>query len=267
MTVASGKQFPVGLKYAAIFELNSNGRPAATGTTAYEGVEVEGEKAFSLTIPDPRKIVHSGQDRVLAVDYLPATEAAEGELRVSVEDQAVLALITDVLSYSVGEAKFVPIGTDRQGEEPQVGMMLYQQALDAAGKQRHWRCFIIASARCIPIVAGMGENAEDTRFKVAPSPTTKTLWGETLDADTAGASEATILIGMTKGRPKLVAFKANGSATDFSFPASAPARDVATISVWKNGTLVSSGLTPAVDKITFSVAPTSGDDIVVLYEL
>ena len=54
MTATSGQQLSVGLRYAAVFPLNANGYPNATSTTACEGLEFGGPKAFELSVPDVR---------------------------------------------------------------------------------------------------------------------------------------------------------------------------------------------------------------------
>ena len=86
MAATSGKQLAVGMRRAVIFALDANGYPAAIGVTAYEGIEVVGPKAFTLTVPDARRIVHTGNDRVLALDYLPPTEPYSVVLRVPSND-------------------------------------------------------------------------------------------------------------------------------------------------------------------------------------
>src|SRR5690242_15552048 len=175
MTTASGKQLAVGIRRAVIFELNTSGYPAATGSTAYEGIEVAGPKAFNLTVPDARKITHVGNDRVLALDYLPPTEGVSGELRVASNDMVAKAAVADVNTFTVGEATLMPWATDQQGFEVDAGLLCFQQSLDTITKSRRWKFYIIPKARLIPMPASMDENPAEDRYVVGPNPTTKHL--------------------------------------------------------------------------------------------
>ncbi len=267
MSTPSGKFLAVGARSAVVFALNANGRPDASSPTPYEGLDFSGPKAFSLTVPEPRRIVHTGADRVLAVDFLPATEPATGELRVPHDNHEIDALLTATNAYAVAEAAFMSEGTDKQGFEPQVGLLLYQQALDMDSGLRRWRGFVIPKARCIPMTPGMEENPVDVRYALAMTPVTQHLWGAALSVGTEGVTEAQFFRFITEYKPKVVAFKGDGATTDFLFPSDAPAVNVDKIAAWQNGTDVTSGITKATTGITFSVAPADGDDIVVWYEV
>ena len=63
-----------------------------------------------------------------------------------------------------------------------------------------------------------------------------------------------------------MAWLADGTAVDFLFPTNAQSADVTKVTTWKNGVIVSSGLTVTTPKITFGAAPTLNDLIVSLYE-
>jgi hypothetical protein len=267
MSATSGKQLPIGLRYAVVYALDANGRPAAVNTTVYEGLEIKGPKAFTLTLPDPRQISHMGNDRVLAVDILPPTEPTRGELRASVNDFAVHALLTGTSVITLGEATEIAHNTDKQGSEPQVGLLLYQMSLSVGDGLRHYRCFVIPLAVCIPKPQGMSENPEDVTYIVNPTLSNERLWGAQLVLATDGITEASIFEYMCEGKPKLVAFKADGTEDEFLFPTGAPAKSTAKISVFKNGVLMSAGITKATTKVTFTSAPTLNDNITVFYEV
>lgn len=267
MSATSGKQLPIGLRFAAIFALDANGRPAASTTSAYEGLEIRGPKTFSLTPPDPRQISHMGNDRVLAVDILPPTEPTRGELRASVNDFAVHALLTGTQVKTVGEASEIAYNTDKQGSEPQVGLLLYQQSLSVGDGLRHYRAFVIPLAVCIPKPQGMSENPEDVTYVINPTLSNDRLWGDTLVLADDGITEASIFEYMCEGKPKLVAFLADGTEDEFLFPTSAPAKSTAKIAVFKNGVEITAGITKATTKVTFTSAPTLNDNITVFYEV
>lgn len=265
MAATTGKQLAVGLRHAVIFELDSNGYPAATGSAAYEGFNVVGPKSYTLTIPDARKITHTGADRALALDYLPPLEAMSAELQVASQDMVLNAVLAGVKTFTIGEATLMPWNTDQQGFEPNVALLLYQQSLETDSKLRNWRFHIIPRGRVIPAPDGMNENAGMVKYAVAPNPTTKHLWGTALAVGTEGAAEAAIHEGQSEGRPVIVTFKGNNTTTAFLLPTDKPATTVAKVKCWVNGVLtVPSPLT--VTTITISPAPGTGDMIVVFYE-
>lgn len=269
MTAATGKQQAVGLRRAVVFELDASGYPAATGTAPYEGFETVGPKAFDLTIPDVRKIVHSGADRVLALDFLPSLEPSTAELRTATQDIPLNSFLTGVEDFVVGEAALMAWQTDQQGSEPDVAFLMFQQSLDAVSKLRHWRFFILPKGRAIPMAAGMNENPAEMRYAIAPNPSTKHLWGTALVVGTEGATEAGFLEGMSAGKPNIVAFKGDNSTLEFLLPVGKPATAIAKIAVWVNGVLSTGGggdYTATTTSITFDVAPTTGAIIVVFYE-
>lgn len=269
MTATSGKQLAVGIRRAVIFELDSNGYPAASGTTAYEGIEVTGPKAFALTVPDARKITHVGNDRVLALDYLPPTEGVSGELRVASNDMVAKAAVAAVNTFTVGEATMMPWGTDQQGAEIDAGLLCFQQSLDTTSKLRRYKLYLIPKARILPMPASMDENPAEDRYSVAPNPTTSHLWGTALASGTEGCTEMALAEGMTEGRPNVVAFKGNNSDVAFLLPTAKPATATAKMKVWQNGVVktVGGGLASlTTTTITFSVAPADGDMIVCFYE-
>jgi hypothetical protein len=265
MSEVSGKQVPVGLRHATIFELNASGSPAATGTAAYEGSTIVGAQAFDLNIPDARKITHIGDDGPLQVDYLPPTEAVSGELRAARSDFDVYAILSGTKVVTVGESKMVGIGTSEQGNEPQVGLLMYQQALDEAG-ERTWRWFLVPKATIYPHPNGMNEAAAVNRFLVSPAVVTKHLWETAFAAGTEGFTRSQILEGHSKYKPKLVGYLASTGSTEFEFPADFPAADVAKMAVWVDGVAQTVGITKATDKVTFQTAPGNNKRVIVFYE-
>lgn len=269
MANTSGKQLAVGLRRALLFELDADGFPAAPDENVYEGVEIVGPKAFTMSIPEARKITHSGNDRVLAVDYLPPLEGATAELRVASNDMVAKALVTNVNTFTVGEATLMPWATDQQGSEVDLGILLFQQSLDTVTKSRRWKFYLSPKARIVPSVANMDENAAEDLYRVAPNPTTKHLWGTSLVVGTEGATESAFYEGMSEGKPNIVAYKGDGVAVAFALPTSKPAIAVGKMKVWKNGVVqaVASGLdTLTVTTATFTAAPADGDIVVIFYE-
>lgn len=268
MATATSRQFPVGLRYGSAFQLNTSGLPMAPNTSAYDGHQFVGSKAFELTIPPPRSIVHTGDDRVQATDYLPSLDAATAVLRVSRYDMGLNSILMNVNSFLIGEAQMMGWATDQQGEEADVALFLFQQSLEGTTKVRNWRSFFLPSTRCIATPGGMTDSPVDMVYNVAINPTTKHLWGTTLAEDPEGVTELGVLEVHTERQPWFTAWRGNGAATVFTFNANRQAYSTDKIAaVWNNGTDVTGTITKAVTGITFGVAPIDGNIICCLYEL
>lgn len=269
MTAPSGNQLAVGARSGFIFELDANGYPAATSTTVYEGLELKGLKAGDLNVPNPRVITHSGNDRALANDFLPSLEPITGEIRTANLGMGLNSTVMNVNQYTVGDMTFMPWGTDQQGQEIDVALILFQQSLDTDLKLRRYRTIIAPRTRAIPLSSGMNENANEQRYQIVTNPASKQVWGATLTSATEGATEAAFHEGMATYRPKLVAWKANGTEDNFLFPTNRPCADIVTpkFAIWDNGApVLAADYTLAADGVTFDTAPTTGHIIVALYE-
>ena len=266
MANASAQSYAVGARYGVVFALNADGRPNASSTTVYEGVEVVGIKSLSLTTPDARQVTHYGIDRVLAVDYLPPTEPVSGEILTAQDNLTLDALLDSTATFNVGESTMLVGSSDEQGDEPDVGILIFQQALDASTRIRNWRFMIFPKARVKAMSAGMAENPGESRYTFVAAPTTKHLWGTALAAGTEYATEASYTRGHSVYKPKLVAFQADGTEDEFTFPAAAQAANTSKIAVWVDGTLTTTGITKATTGVTWGTAPADGADIVIFYE-
>lgn len=270
MTTATGKQLAVGLRYVSIYELNASGRPLATSPTVpYVGIQAEGGKTFTLTIPQPRKINHPGDDRLLQVDTLPSLEGPSAELHLAKGLMSLNAKLSGIKVSTIGESVGILYDTDQQGYEPQVGVLMYQQSLDAdqsgsVNGARRWRGIWMPKARLILQPHGMDENPSEMVYQVTPFIVSAHLWGPALTLSTDGSTTGAFEDRMYEGKPVLDSWLADGIATVFTL--SQTAFSTAKVTVYNNGVLVSSGLTVTTTTVTFSVAPVSGHDIDILYE-
>ena len=263
---SSGKQLPVGLRYVTIYELQSDGfiQAGAVPATPYEGLEMAGPKAFTLNVPEARKFTHEGEDRPLAVDYLPPTDSMDAEIQVSPSEFNIIAALGNLVMETTAEKTFVPLATSNQGFEPQVGLLMYQQSLDVDLGTRTWRSFIVPSARCIYMPAGMGSDAIDTRYKVAPAVVGQHLWGTDLVLGTDGCTSVQAIELHTTGRPMICAWQSagGGGTTEFNFPTSKPnlfATRPNSIVVWSDGVLYVNGggagqVQPSATELVFGAA-------------
>lgn len=268
MTAPTGQLYPVGARYVALYEYAAGGFLAATDENPYEGSQIVGMQTFNVTLPDYRRISHQGDDRVLQVDFLPPTEQATAEINVSEENLANLAIMTSTLVRTIGEAKLLGLATSEQGNEPDLGLLMYQQAVSGTGT-RVWRSFMIPRGRLSPRPSGFNENPSQHNIQVAMNVSSAHLWGETFVQGTDGFEEAQVLIMHTQYKPNICAFIGDNSTTAFSLPTAKPAVSTDKIhGVWVDGVkkTLTTHYTVTTTAITFLTAPADGATIVVLYE-
>lgn len=271
MAANSGKLFPVGTRYVTFYALNASGRPAATSpTTPYAGIQAEAAKNLQLTVPEPRRITHAGDDRVQAVDSLPPLEGSSAELHIAKTNYTLQALLSGVLVRTIGESKGMLYATDQQGFEPIVGMLAYQQALEASGSaglngSRVWRDLWFPGVKAIQMPHGTDDNAADLIYRITPYIGNAYLWGEAFTLVSDGATQAQFGERMTDGKPWLDSWLGNNSATVFTL--SKTAVSTAKITVFVGGVLRTANLTITTTSVTFtSGTPGSNVDVNILYE-
>lgn len=267
MANTSGYQYPVGVRRIQIYELNANGTPLGTiPGSPYVGYQLKGAKTYGFNSQEPRKFTHVGDDQALQIDFLPALQAGDAEIAVSAMDYTAIAKLSGVKVFTVGEASAIPLATDRQGFEPLVGMMIYQQSKDRDTGLRRWRVALLPSVQCVFLQPGMGADLIDARYKISPTISNKHIWGTALLTATEGALTSQGIELMTEGLPQLGAFVGDGVVVLFNFPTGIVAVSTAKITVWKNDVLVVAGLTKTINGFTFAVAPLVGDRIVYFVE-
>jgi len=266
-TIRSG----VGFRHCQLLAVDSSGYPAATDTSEYAGVRVSGAKTLTLNDPTPQQIVHVGDDRPLALDVLPPTEPISGDLTTSKRDDVVRELVTDDVSVTIGETKLMGMGTENRGDEAQVIMLAFRQSLDTdpdSGNfgSRRWEFRLLPKTFVIPMEGGFSTTPEEQSYTIRPQFVKKYPWGVSFASGTEGFEQAQGFSGIAEHKPRLVAFKANNTATEFTFDTDFPAQSTGKITVWVNGTEQTSGVTKATTGIEFTTAPTTDAMVVVFYE-
>lgn len=262
MSAPTEKTLNYGLRYASILALNANGSPAATDETYYEGIQVQGSTAFELNVPDSRKLTGLGEDGVTQVVYLPPSEAIDGKLNVEATDMTLMALLDSIKVRTEGEASLMGIGTNKQGFEPQVGMLLYQAARGLTTGAVYWHSYIIPSAQVIRKPHGMTADKGMTVYQIAPNRTTKHLWEQNFTEATDGFLAGQIIEAWSNNPLRITSFLADGIEDVFTFPANYPTVNTASIKVYVDG--ATAAVTAATTGVTFAVAPAANKRIVVL---
>lgn len=277
----------VGARNGVVYELNTYGRPKATGMVAYTGIEIFGLKTFGLTIPPARRIVHQGNDGVTAQQLLPPIEAAAAEINVDGTDLDLMSVITGATIIEKAGMRFIPHLSDLRGYEPNVGILQYQAAVSESGAQR-WRVVIVSNTKMIARIPGGGPEPIDTVFDLAPNPVDQYLWGSELapladpsdpysGVSESGALNAGIWDGFAAFRPRIASFIAGVGETVFPFPdnlQAANATDILVVTAHGNDAPVeedASAYTAAVTGVTFNTAPNttygSGTEVHILYQI
>ena len=267
MSAPTERTLNYGLRFANVFELNSSGTPKATAATYYEGLQFYGSTAFELTVPDARKITGLGEDGITTVVFLPPNEGVSGVLNVEAADPALAAVLDGTKVASLGEISILGLGTNQQGFEPQVGLLLQQAAKGLSTGKTYWHSFWLPSAQVVRKSGGMNAEKAITNYQVAPNRTSKHLWGVSFAAGTEGYTSAQVLETWSNYPIRLASFLAEAATVDFAFPTATPAVQTTGIKVFVDGVAVTTGLTLGVDKVTFTSAPGAGKRVDILREI
>lgn len=268
MTAASSQITSVSFRGVQVLLLNSSDYPNATDTSEYAGVRIIGAKALTMNRVEWERLTATGDDKVLAQFMLPPQEGASGELRTGAFDITAEALLTGLTAKTVGEAKMLPAETDIS-ELPEVCLVAWREAKSVASGDEgraHYEGIIIPIAKLAPLGGEWGERAiEERRYAITPSVVSAYPWGESLVEGTDGCTEMQYVEISTEYIPRIVAFQADGTATEFSFGTEAVNTDK--VAVYVDGTEQTTGITVAVGSVTFDSAPSDGSNIVVFMEV
>ena len=268
MTAPTERTMNFGLRYAVAYELNANGTPKGTNAVAYEGHQFRGSTAFELNVPDSRKITGLGEDGITQIAFLAPLEGLDGRLSVEAADPALAALLDGTKVETVGEMSLVGIGTDRQGFEPNIGLMLYQAARGLVTGAVYWHTYFIPSAQVVRKPGGMNSDKSITNYQIAPNRVSKHLWGTpAFSLATQGFLSAQVAEAWSNYQLRIAAFLGDGTEDEFPFPADTPAVATGGIKVFVDDAPVTTGITLATTKVTFTVAPAANARIAILREI
>lgn len=273
MTVPASIVTGAGLRAAYLYELDSTGQPKATSsTTMYAGVLMQGAKVLTKSEAQPTRVPHVGDDRFLGYTQLPAREGGTAELRTGKKNLALDALLRGQAVITVGESLFHGLGTNLVGNEIQAAVLAYQSAEDRddssanAGALR-WSSLLIPRAQLSPQEGSFDDNAFESIYTITPQPVTKYPWGVSFAVGTEKYTVAEMLSGIHEGKPRLLC--AIGHATPvtvYSFPTGVTAFSTSKVAVYKNGVLMSSGVTITVTGVTFTVGLGATDRVDIVLE-
>ena len=268
MAVVGNIRAHSGFRHAQVFALDVDGYPAASDTNAYAGVHLEGAKVLEMNDPEPRQVTHSGDDTVFQLDMLPASEPLLGTLNTGKMNDTADAILSADNSFTVGEAKFMGINTDNKGNENQVAILAYSQAVDAGGGAadgaRRWESRLLPRALVARIEHGFAEETVNSVYNIYPQFVTKHLWGTDFSCNVEGFNRAQALRGVSQYEPWITAFKADNATVIFILDVTSA--DATKTVVWLEG-VEQTTVTATVTNITFTTTPGSDERIVVFHEV
>jgi hypothetical protein len=249
------------------FPLASDGSLPSVDNSAYEGVEFSGPVSFELNLGAPRTIPVVAQGRVLDTFLLPSIEAKTGTLRCAYDVQTLNALLTGVNQTTVGEAKVVDEGTNKEGQEILVGLLLQQLQAHNESGLTVWRTDIIPRARLSPSNPPMNAETLVKEYTMVAASSSKRLWYETLTTATHGCTSAHKQNVLTEYKLNIVGWTGDGAETTFNFPADKPPSENAKVKVFNFTTGVEvAGALNVYPEWVASVAPASGAKLAAVYE-
>lgn len=246
-----------GVRRGRVYELDTYGHPAAPSTSPYIGLNLYGIRAFNLTDPPARIISHFDGDKVAQQQTFPPTDAASGSINIDGADMDIHALVGNIIKRDISGLEIVAGMTDQRGNEPLVGLLVYQAAKDSSGNTG-WHTRIVPRTTAIRQDGNFGENNYETIYNLAPSASDAHLWGEVM-TDGADGTQHAGWVELFGPNPAMVtAWKADGVETDFDFDADHQSPDTA-YSVFRanaSGTIVAitSGLTKLTTGLDFDYA-------------
>lgn len=257
-----------GVRRGRIFELDAYGHPKAPDTSPYIGLNVYGIRAFNLTDPPARVIPHFDGDRIAQQQTFPPTDASSGTITIDGSDMDLSALVGNVKKRDISGLEILPSMTDQRGNEPLVGILVYQAAKDSSGNIG-WHSRIVPRTTTIKQDGSFGESNYETTYNLAPSASDSHLWGEVMTDNADGTQHAGWLELFGPNPAMVTAWKADGVETDFPFDTSHQSPD-ALYSVFRAVAGVvstfSSGLTKTTTGLEFNYAIASGTIIMAIHQ-
>lgn len=280
MATATGRYVPVGARHARIYALSTSTGVISSGsasTTAYNGVWVQAIRGLELTTPEAQVINHAGDDGIFQVDSLPATEAITGTLTTGVIDLDLREDITGDLVRTDGERKFSLIGSSNQGNEVQVAMLIYQQALQVlpggtTDGLRRWSWLILPKVLLIPQEHSFGGTEFTKTYTVRPQFTNAYPWGIAFSSASEGATRSQGIKGIAEYKPAINTWTGNATLTTFNLDTNYAAATTAKVKVFvydDSGASSSddtSSATITVSTVQPSSTPAASDVVVAFYE-
>lgn len=270
---------PIGARHCRIYALNTETgviQPGAASATAYAGIWASGLKGLEMNTPEPQQIYHTGDDGVFAVDSLPATEAITGTLTTGKIDLTLHTALTGDKVITADEKKWRLMGSNNQGNEVVVAMLVYQLAVDTTPGSttygaRRWSWLLLPKVLLIPMEAPFGGTEFTQSYSIRPQFVTSYPWGEAFTVADEGATRAQGIRGIGEYKPILNAWKGDNTLTAFNFSTAYPAVAATKVStyVYDDSTgvgVIDGSAVETTTTTTPSTKPAVDDIVIAFYE-
>jgi hypothetical protein len=251
-----------------LFPLDADGNLSSVDENAAEGTEFIAPVSFELSLGTPRTIPVVAQGRVKNTFLMPSVDAKSGTLTCAYDSQTLNAMVTGLVQRTLGELKIMAEGTDKEGQEPLVGLLLSQLQAQNEDGLTIWRNVVIPRARLAPLNPAVNQEPLSRQYTIVASPSTKTLWHETLTLANYGCTSAAQLGIHSENKLNIVAWTGDGAEDEFMFPADKPAISNAKTSVFNfaTGAIVSGTTSTPFAKWVAAAAPADGVKLACIYE-
>lgn len=259
--------YSAGLREVWFLELDSAGKPVFTGAGPYDGIKAIGGVEFTLNIPDPRRVDHFGDDITLATQYLPAREGMTANLTIAANQPTLNALLSGVKVWQASATtEAITWGTDRQGKEADIAVVLTQSALDTATKTARYRTLVILRSRAVAEPPGMNENQARMAYRLTANTSDRNLLWMPFDVTRDGVKVAAFWELHTEKPTKFAFWHGDGVTTTFSFPSEYPVASANSVVVAVDGTIATATVNVARNSFSLSTAPANGALVAAKYE-
>jgi len=276
MTAPTKKIFVVGLNAARIYALDQDdGLITSSNATVYGGLSVGGPVTFLYEPPDPESIAHPGNNQVLQRDTLPSLDTASGSLEVSRTDFDTLQHLLNVNVRTFGDVYSLAWGSNQQGTEPTVALVVYSQGKLPSGV-RGWSTYVLPKCVIVPKPKSKSREQSNHVYFVQPNASSKHITGLALTTADDGCTSAEVIEYQSNYRLGFAAWQTTSAEAAYDFDTDLPFVNLGSgsITVTKNGTLMTYGAdadavhyTADADGITFGAALTNGDIVRCMYEM
>ena len=256
-----------GTRKGIVYELDATyGLPKATSTSPYVGVEIYGIRGLQLTQTNVRRIAHYDGDRVGLTQILPTLDVPSGTITVDGADLTLGSILGSVTKTTVSGMELMPMMSDQQGDEPNVGLIVYQAARKTTGVTG-WHFHIVPTTQLVAQPGSFGDNNYETVYQMSPSASLKHLWGLAFSTSTDGTESSALIEGFAPYKPRVTAWLADGTEDVFAFDAALNATDTSYKLYQAIAGVVSEvtvGVTKAVDDITFATGSIPANNTILL---
>lgn len=234
----------------------------------FEGIEFAAPTSFDVSFGAPRQIPVVAQGQVQATFLLPSIEAKTGTIRTAYDKLSLDALLAGVNVDTVAAGKFMPMDTDKSGQETLVALLLQQlQSKDDSGNIIQ-SSYVVHRSTIVPSPHSYNAEPLVKVYDIAMSRSQKRMWGESYSLATHKCTEATMDIGITSTKFDIGVWRGDNVLTTFNMPANKYPTASGNVKVWDfdTGAARAGSWNANFSVFTPTVKPPLGLTMIVTYE-